>query len=85
MTEWTDILRQLGKNRYETTGNKWVVPVREEVAARSTSDQPDTSSIEFSKIKKQVRKKKPSRQSIKDRVSEKSVLLADKLGCRTHK
>jgi len=88
MTEWTDILSQLGRDRYQTTGNKWVNPQSESVDTESItiSDKPDTSqTIHFPKIKKQVRKKTPSTQSIRDRVSEKSVLLSDKLGCRGHK
>jgi hypothetical protein len=88
MTEWTDILSQLGRDRYQTTGNKWVNPQSESVDTESItiSDKPDTSQkIHFPKIKKQMRKKTPSTQSIRDRVSEKSVLLSDKLGCRGHK
>ena len=44
-----------------------------------------TSATSFDTIKNQVRKKNVSRKSKKERIADKSVSLADKLGYQTYK
>ena len=85
MPEWIEILFQLGRDRFQTTGKEWIHPQKESTVLRLISDKPDTPTIHIPKIKKQVRKRTPLTQSIRDQVSENSVLLSDNLVCRTHK
>ena len=44
-----------------------------------------TPSTSFDTIKKQVGKKKPTKKSKKERIADKSVSLAERLGYGTHK
>jgi len=46
---------------------------------------PYTSASSFDTIRKQVKKKKPTRKSKRDRVADKSVSLAESLGYGTTK
>ena len=78
--------------------NKWVNPEprmkTEDESPQSVSPQNElppqdavtyTHANTFNTMKKQVRKKKVSRESIKERIAEKSVSLAERLGYGTTK
>ena len=70
--------------------NHWINP-----PPRSKSDeenefpQQDATTyippISFDTIKKQVKKKKPTKKSKKERIADKSISLAERLGYGTHK
>ncbi len=63
--------------------NRWVNP-----EPRMTTEFPPQDAVPhtpFSTIKKQVKKKRVSRKSKKERISAKSVSLAERLGYGTHK
>ena len=68
--------------------NKWINPVPR---IRPEDEFPSQDSVthippsSFDTIKKQVRKKKVSRKSLKDRVADKSVSLAERLEYETTK
>ena len=94
MSEWNDILIQLDRERIKTTGDRWTtaqglglenefsdanaVPYGKQV-------DPDTNKPSVLTITTQVRKKKVSEKPLKDRVADKSVLLADRLTVQTYK
>ena len=64
--------------------NRWIHPPQ-----RETVNEVMTKSlinpISFSAMKKQVRKKKVSNKSKKERIADKSALLAERLGYETTK
>ena len=63
--------------------NKWVNPSKRHKTENEFPRQdatPYTSATSFDTIKNQVRKKKVSRKSKKERIADKSVSLADKVG-----
>ena len=70
--------------------NRWVSP-----PPRSKSDEENEfppqdvttyiPPISFDTIKKQVKKKKPTKKSKKERIADKSVSLAERLGYETTK
>ena len=88
MNDLDDILVQLNRTRFQPKSNRWVTLPE----LRSESELPDTdvppdqshshasvSNLRFRTITKQVRKKEVSRKSTKERIADKSVLLADRL------
>ena len=63
--------------------NRWVNPPSRKPKKTEENEFPPqdaTTYTPFSTIKKQVRKKKVSKQSKKERISAKSVSLAERLG-----
>ena len=94
MNELDDILVQLGRTRFQPKSNRWVTLPE----LRSESEFPDAdvvpdqshshasvSNLRFRTITKQVRKKEVSRKSKRERIADKSVLLADRLDCKPYK
>ena len=91
MSEWDDILIQLDKERIKRTTDRWTTaqglrlenefPDANAVPYRKPTD-PDTNKPKISTITKQVRKKRISRKSKKDRIADKSLSLAERLGIR---
>ena len=79
--------------------DKWLNPPRRKqktesefpYLAYSQSEFPPQDAVtyipptSFNTIKKQVGKKKPSKKSKKERISAKSISLAERLGCGTSK
>ena len=66
--------------------NRWVnPPLRKMKTENEFPPQDAVTYTPFSTIKKQVRKKKVSKQSKKERISAKSVSLAERLGYQTYK
>ena len=68
--------------------NKWVHPSKmQKIKNESAPQEPVTyiPSTSFDTIKKQVRKKKVSRKSKKERIADKSVSLAKRVGYQTYK
>jgi len=69
--------------------NKWVYPPPRK--SKTENDFPPQEPMtyipqtSFDTIKKQVRGKKVSRKSRKERIADKSVSLAERLGSGTHK
>jgi len=94
MNDLDDILVQLDRTRFEPKSGQWVrLP-----ELKSDSEFPDTdvtpdqshshvsvSNLRFSTITKQIQKKKLSKKSTKERIADKSVLLADKLDRKPYK
>ena len=65
--------------------NKWVNPSKRQKTENEFPSQDATTYIHptsFDTIKNQVRKKKVSRKSKKERIADKSVSLAERLGIR---
>jgi len=61
--------------------NKWVnPPQRQKTENEFPSQDAVTYFTPFSTIKRQVKKRKPTRKSKKERISVKSVSLAERLG-----
>jgi hypothetical protein len=94
MTEWNDILIQLDKERFKRTTDRWTTAqglrLENELSdANAVSNgkqvDPDINKPKFRTITTQVRKKKLSKKSKKDRVAEKSVFLADRLKSHSYK
>ena len=91
MNDLDDILVQLGRTRFQPKSNRWVTLPE----LRSESEFPDTdmapdqphshASVSIRTITKQVRKKKLSKKSTKERIADKSVLLADRLDRKPYK
>jgi len=68
--------------------NKWVSPLQREKTENEFSSQDSVTYIpptSFSTIKKQVRKKKVSQKSKEQRIADKSVSLAERVGYGTTK
>ena len=67
--------------------NKWVNPSKRQKTEDKFPPQDATtytSATSFDTIKKQVRKKKVSRKPKKERIADKTVSLAERLGIRNH-
>ena len=94
MSEWNDILIQLDRERFKRTGDRWTTaqglglenefPDANAVPYGKQVD-PDTNKPSVSTITRQVRKTKVSEKPLKDRIVDKSVLLADRLTVQTYK
>jgi len=86
MSEWNDILIQLDKERIKRTEDRWTTAqgLRLEnefsdanAVPYGNQVDPDTNKPSVSTITTQVRKKRVSRQSKKDRIADLSVRLAE--------
>ena len=64
--------------------NKWLHPPQKEKSDELMTKEP-INPISFDTIKNQVRKSKVSTKSKKERIADKIVHLADKLGYQTYK
>ena len=94
MSEFDDILIQLDKERFKRTTDRWTTaqglrlenefPDANAVPYGKQVD-PDTNKPSGSTITKQLRKKRVSKKSKKDRIAEKSVFLADRLKSHSYK
>ena len=94
MSEFDDILIQLDKERFKRTRDRWTTaqglrlenefPDANAVPYGKQVD-PDTNKPSVSTITKQLRKKRISKKSKKDRIAEKSVFLADRLKSHSYK
>jgi len=94
MSDWNDILIQLDKERFKRTTDRWTTaqglrlenefPDADAVPYRQQVD-PDINKPKISTITKQVRKKRVSKKSLKDRIADKSVSLAEGLQSQTYK
>ena len=94
MRDLDDILVQLGSTRFQPKSHRWVTlpELRSESEFPDADVSPDqshshtsVSNLRFRTITKQVRKKKLSKKSTKERIADKSVLLADRLDCKPYK
>jgi hypothetical protein len=94
MSEFDDILIQLDKERFKRTTDRWTTAQ----GLRVENEFPDANAVPYGKqvdpdinkpsvstITKQVKKKKVSKKSKKDRIAEKSVFLADRLKSHSYK
>jgi hypothetical protein len=94
MSEFDDILIQLDKERFRRTTDRWTTaqglrlenefPDANAVPYGKQVD-PDTNKPSVSTITTQLRKKRVSKKSLKDRIADKSVLLADRLKSHSYK
>ena len=94
MSDWNDILIQLDKERFKRTTDRWTTaqglrlenefPDADAVPYRQQVDL-DINKPKISTITKQVRKKRVSKKSLKDRIADKSVSLAEGLQSQTYK
>jgi hypothetical protein len=94
MSEFHDILIQLDKERFKRTTDRWTTaqglrlenefPDANAVPYGKQID-PDTNKPSVSTITTQLRKKRVSKKSLKDRIADKSVLLADRLKSHSYK
>ena len=94
MSEFNNILIQLDKKRFRRPSGRWItakglrlkneLPDANAVSYRQQVD-PDTNKPSVSTITKQVKKKKVSKKSKKDRIADKSVFLADRLKSHSYK
>ena len=64
--------------------NKWVSPPQKEKSDELMTKEP-INPISFDTIKNQVGKKKVSQKPKKERIADKSVSLAERLGYQTYK
>jgi hypothetical protein len=90
MNKFDLIMTQVEKTPFQARTDKWMTLPQLKSESDFTDadvvpDQPHTSNLRFSTITQQIQKKKPSQKSKRDRVSAKSVLLADKLGSDSYK
>ena len=97
MSEWNDILIQLNKERFKRTENRWITAQGFRLENEfPQSDFPQnellpqdavthTHATSFNTMKKQVGKKKPSKKSKEQRIADKSVSLAERVGYETPK
>ena len=94
MSEFDDILIQLDKERFKRTTDRWTTAQ----GLRLENEFPDANAVPYGKqvdpdinkpsvltITKQVKKKKVSNKFKRDRIADKSVLLADRLDIQTYK
>ena len=92
MSEFDDILIQLDKERFRRTTDRWTTaqglrlenefPDANAVPYGKQVD-PDTNKPSVSTITTQVKKKKVSNKFKRDRIADKSVLLADSVDIQT--
>ena len=89
MNDLDDILVQLDRARFQPKSDRWITLPE----LRSESEFPDTdvapgqphshasgSNLRFRTITKQIQKPKPTQKSKKDRIAEKSIGLAERVG-----
>ena len=94
MNELDDILVQLGRTRFQPKSDRWITLPE----LRSESEFSDTdavsghvhshasvSNLTFRTITEQIQKPKPTQKSKKDRIAEKSIGLAERVGKSTPK
>jgi hypothetical protein len=94
MSEFNNILIQLDKKRFRRTTDRWTTAQ----GLRLENEFPDANAVPYGKqvdpdinkpsvstITKQVKKKKVSNKFKRDRIADKSVLLADRLDIQTYK
>ncbi len=89
MSEWDDILIQLDKERIKRTTDRWTTaqglrlenefPDANAVPYGQQVD-PDTNKPSVSTITTQVKKKKVSKKSKEQRIADKSISLAERVG-----
>ena len=94
MSEFDEILIQLDKDRFKRTTDRWTTaqglrlenefPDANAVPYRQQVD-PDINKPKISTITKQVRKKRVSKRSKKDRIADKTASLAERLQSQTYK
>ena len=91
MNDLDDILVQLDRARFQPKSDRWITlpELRSDNAFPDTDVPPDqphshasASNLSFSTVTGQIQKKKPSKKSAKERIANKSVLLADRLDRR---
>jgi hypothetical protein len=89
MNDLDDILVQLDRTRFQPKSDRWIT--LPELRSESEFPDPDmapdqshshasVSNLRFSTITKQVRKKKLSKKSTKERIADKSIGLAERVG-----
>jgi hypothetical protein len=94
MSEFDDILIQLDKERFKRTTDRWTTAQ----GLRLENEFPDANAVPYGKqvdpdinkpkistITKQVRKKRVSKRSKKDRIADKTASLAERLQSQTYK
>jgi hypothetical protein len=94
MSEFNNILIQLDRKRFRRTTDRWTTAK----GLRLKNEFPDANAVPYGKqvdpdinkpsvstITKQVKKKKVSNKFKRDRIADKSVLLADRLDIQTYK
>ena len=94
MSGFDDILIQLDKERFRTTTDRWTTAQ----GLRLKNELPDANAVPYGKqvdpeinkpsvstITEQVKKKKVSNKFKRDRIADKSVLLANRLDIQTYK
>jgi hypothetical protein len=84
MNDFNHITGQLNKTRFQPRTGRWVTlpELKSEddfTDDDAVPDKPHASCLRFSTITQQVNKKGISKKSKKDRVVDKSVLLADRV------
>ena len=84
MSEWSEILEQVGKDRVQKSSNRWIDP---QLSEYEPEPPPSYSGKEtsFRTMKEQVRKKPVSSKSKNDRISDHSLSLSDRLVCKKTK
>jgi len=94
MNELDDILVQLDRTRFQPKSDRWITlpELRSDSEIADTDMAPDqshshasVSNLSFSTVTKQIQKKKLSKKSTKERIADKSVLLADRLDRKPYK
>jgi len=94
MNDLDDILVQLNRTRFQPKSDRWITlpELRSESEFADTDMTPNqshshasVSNLRFRTITRQVRKKKLSKKSTKERIADKSVLLVDRLVRRPYK
>ena len=94
MYDLDDILVQLDRARFQPKSDRWITlpELRSEsefsdtdVASDQSYSHASVSNVRFRTITTQVRKKKLSKKSTKERIADKSVLLADRLDRKPYK
>ncbi len=92
MSEFDDILIQLDRKRFRRTTDRWTTAkglrLKNELPDANTVPygkqvDPDTNKPSVSTITTQVKKKKVSNKFKRDRIADKSVLLANRLDIQT--
>ena len=94
MSEWNDILIQLDRERIKRTKDRLTTAqglrLENEFSDANAVPygkqlDPDTNKPSVLTITTQVKKKKVSKKSLKDRIADKSVSLAERLEYQTYK
>ena len=92
MSKFDDILIQLDRKRFRRTTDRWITAKRlrlknefpdANAVPYGKQVDPDTNKPSVSTITKQVKKKKVSNKFKRDRIADKSVLLANRLDIQT--